>query len=172
MDLKQLQNLEKCRIGSSDHLSLLHVGMTVNILENCCVALPSHLWIGPGTRDLSKHPQSLNMRHRVWKESLLWHLRPCVRLALSCWHSWSFTGEEGVAMASSQGAWRYRQITSSLWLCEKRHSLCCWDPENIHVFTLFCEAVEGSHIKKKMKNPLIDGKSLGIYVNQYSPAVW
>lgn len=44
------------------------------------------------------------------------------------------------------------------------NSLWCWDTENIQVLTLFCEAIEGSHIKKKMKNPLInmDGKSLGI----------
>lgn len=103
MNLKQLQNLEKCRIGPDDHLSLLHVGVTVNILETCCVALPSHLWIGPGTWDLSKHPQSLNRRHRVWEESPLWHLRPCVLLTLLRRRSWSFTRAEGVAMASSRG---------------------------------------------------------------------
>lgn len=59
----------------------------------------------------------------------------------------SHGGEVGEAVASSQGAQRYWQGALSLWLCGQGHSLWCWDTENIQVLTLFCEAIEGSHIK-------------------------
>ena len=72
-------------------------------------------------------------------------------------------GEVGEAVASSRGSEILAgcSFLVALWT---GNSLWCWDTENIQVLTLFCEAIEGSHIKKKMKNPLInmDGKSLGI----------